>query len=467
MDRVWSRLHTRRCATRGLLLCALCLIIVLVAACAGDNAGNETNAAKAPDYAVAVGKSLNLSAAQVDQKSVETNSVLSITIEWSIVSPEFDPNSPPPAEIINPNSTTPIFVAYVAGTYVLRMVVTWTDSGELLAEREITIEASVNDILARKPANHIASSDVCFACHAPKSWLPATVDHSHVIGACSSCHDNVIATGLSPNHIPTSLECDVCHVTSAWLSNSQFPAGHGLFTGNCLNCHDGIAASGKGPGHLNSSDMCDACHSVNVWIPAFAVDHTQVIGSCESCHNGVLARGKSPTHVATNDSCDFCHSTLNWLDVYGCTNANPCPAPDPNQPPAPPSPPAPDPNQPPPPDPNQPPPPTQGSNVPDHTSVVGACIDCHDGVNASGKSATHIPSSNLCDACHAPAPQHWAPLAAAAVDHSQVLGVCSSCHDGSIATGKSPSHVVTTRECDVCHTTLYWLPPPPPPGTIP
>jgi hypothetical protein len=71
---------------------------------------------------------------------------------------------------------------------------------------------------------------------------------------------------------------------------------------------------------------------------------------------------------------------------------------------------------------------------------------------AWGKSANHINSTDLCDACHTTT--IWAP--ATQTDHTQVLGTCSSCHDGTIATGKNTNHVVTEFECDVCHATTAW-----------
>jgi hypothetical protein len=37
-------------------------------------------------------------------------------------------------------------------------------------------------------------------------------------------------------------------------------------------------------------------------------------------------------------------------------------------------------------------------------------------------------------------------------------GTCSTCHNGTTATGKSGSHFVTTRSCDACHSTTAWTP---------
>ena len=63
-------------------------------------------------------------------------------------------------------------------------------------------------------------------------------------------------------------------------------------------------------------------------------------------------------------------------------------------------------------------------------------------------------SSNTCDACHSTLT--WAP--AVKVDHNEVQGSCTSCHDGNIATGKNPGHFITTVECDSCHSPQSWLP---------
>jgi len=440
------------------LLLLLSLGILLLAACAGDNNTEQAQPTKQPDYVVNVGKSLYLSADGAGGQNLQSTSVLSIIVEWKIVKPVIDPNSPPPAVIINPNSTTPTFVAYVAGEYVLHMTITWADSNEILAEREITIKVGLEDVQTAKPANHIASSDMCFDCHNADNWLLPVVDHTQVIGTCSSCHDGVVATGKGPTHIATSLECDSCHATSAWLSSSSFPSNHMNFTANCINCHDGVAASGKPATHMNTSSACEACHNTSYWRPVSIIDHNQVIGTCESCHNGVSARGKSANHVVTVDACDLCHTTVSWLDVASnCTNVNPCPTPT---------------------DPNSGGTGSGGTgsgngsgsgsgsnttpgNVPDHSTLIGNCITCHNGVDASGKSAAHIASSDLCDACHVKFPATWAPVAASSVDHSQVIGTCSSCHNGVNAKGMSPTHIITSQECDACHVVNYWIPPPP------
>ena len=94
----------------------------------------------------------------------------------------------------------------------------------------------------------------------------------------------------------------------------------------------------------------------------------------------------------------------------------------------------------------------------DHAQVIGSCISCHDGTQASGKPANHINSSDLCDSCHLPGPSLWTPVAAASVNHSQVIGTCVSCHNGVIATGKSSTHPQSDDNCESCHSVINWQP---------
>ena len=64
------------------------------------------------------------------------------------------------------------------------------------------------------------------------------------------------------------------------------------------------------------------------------------------------------------------------------------------------------------------------------------------------------PRSHVCEDCHNVAA--WAPVDR--VDHAQVLGSCSSCHNGALATGKNNGHFVTTQECNICHDADAWAP---------
>jgi hypothetical protein len=89
----------------------------------------------------------------------------------------------------------------------------------------------------------------------------------------------------------------------------------------------------------------------------------------------------------------------------------------------------------------------------DHNAVTAACSTCHNGTTATGKPATHIQTSAPCDDCHSTLA--WIP---ASFDHAGAAGSCSSCHNGTTATGKSPTHFVTSVQCDECHSTSAWVP---------
>ncbi|VAW70293.1 hypothetical protein MNBD_GAMMA09-1624, partial [hydrothermal vent metagenome] len=54
-------------------------------------------------------------------------------------------------------------------------------------------------------------------------------------------------------------------------------------------------------------------------------------------------------------------------------------------------------------------------------------------------------------ACHST--NSWSP--ATRVDHNEVNGTCSSCHNGTIAKGAPNPHYSSTQ-CDVCHSTNNW-----------
>ncbi|NCF15384.1 MAG: hypothetical protein GWP62_08760, partial [Gammaproteobacteria bacterium] len=87
-------------------------------------------------------------------------------------------------------------------------------------------------------------------------------------------------------------------------------------------------------------------------------------------------------------------------------------------------------------------------------NITDNCFSCHNGTDATGKHPTHISTTDICEDCHSTTV--WAP--ATTVDHTQVLGTCSSCHDGNTATGKNNGHFVTNQDCNVCHMTNTWLP---------
>ncbi|WP_455200544.1 Ig-like domain-containing protein, partial [Kaarinaea lacus] len=212
---------------------------------------------------------------------------------------------------------------------------------------------------------HINITGECDACHFNTLWAPvSTVDHNLVVGVCSSCHDDVIATGKHAAHIPTTLECSACHNTAAWsptIGGSGGTVDHSNFVGNCISCHDGVTASGKNAAHINTTNVCDACHQVfpATWnpVPASAVDHSQVIGTCASCHNGVTATGKPVSHPNTTNVCENCHGIppRAWLNIAGIFS---------------------------------------------HSDALGLCSSCHNGGIGPAKSAGHCEPAGECSDCH-------------------------------------------------------------------
>lgn len=84
------------------------------------------------------------------------------------------------------------------------------------------------------------------------------------------------------------------------------------------------------------------------------------------------------------------------------------------------------------------------------------CSACHSRgglIRADGPPLDHIRSTAQCQDCHSMA--SWA--AVRRVDHTQVLGSCSSCHNGTIATGKTPDHPPASSQCELCHRTTTWV----------
>ena len=78
------------------------------------------------------------------------------------------------------------------------------------------------------------------------------------------------------------------------------------------------------------------------------------------------------------------------------------------------------------------------------------CYACHAAgsrIGATAKPTSHMISNDDCAQCHTPF--GWKPVAA--FNHLNVIGSCSSCHNGVQANGKSVGHMPTTAACSVCH----------------
>jgi Cytochrome c7 and related cytochrome c len=323
-----------------------------------------------------------------------------------------------------------------------------------------------------KNATHLPTSNICGDCHSTVAWKPAAFDHSTVVpGTCFTCHNGTRATGKNATHFATNNTCDNCHTTNLWKpAKSPFDHTSATTVSNCYSCHNGtqLPAVGKGPTHISTTTACGTCHSTAKWtITPLKIDHTQVVGTCFSCHNGTKSSGKSAVHIASSTACDTCHLTTNWLvaatavdhtQVTGaCFSCHSGTKKTPSRT-------------------------ITGKSaahfatnntcenchktnvwVPsvkpfDHTSATSPtnCFSCHNGTKppAVGKNATHITTTNVCGSCHTTSV--WKPVAPTAVDHTQVVGTCFSCHNGTKATGKSGTHITTSTTCDACHTTINW-----------
>ncbi len=169
------------------------------------------------------------------------------------------------------------------------------------------------------PATHIATSRRCEQCHSTVAWLPVmTVDHTQVSGACTGCHNGVIATGKPPKHLTTAAACDSCHTTNAWTParvDHKAIAPH-----TCTGCHNAVRATGLPRAHLATPQSCDACHGTLGWRPA-RVDHTHLTGACATCHDNAAAIGLPPEHLRLRNDCSSCHTYPDW-DVVHFTHAS-------------------------------------------------------------------------------------------------------------------------------------------------
>lgn len=89
----------------------------------------------------------------------------------------------------------------------------------------------------------------------------------------------------------------------------------------------------------------------------------------------------------------------------------------------------------------------------DHLEVIGSCSSCHDGRRAMTKPVDHLPAGNACDDCHRTTA--WVP---ANFDHGGIVAGCFGCHDGVTAVGKAPNHIPATNVCEDCHRTISFSP---------
>ena len=293
-------------------------------------------------------------------------------------------------------------------------------------------------------AGHVATAGRdCAACHAGAaasfaSWSGGTYAHQASDINCSVCHNGTTAKGITtPPHIPTGvIQCSNCHTNTA-TSFVTYTMNHTAVNGSrCDSCHNGsYAAEGtKGAqgtasfsGHLPTNGQdCLACHAkaangYTSWAGAKYV-HAANDTNCSSCHNGTTAAGKTtPPHVPVGTvQCSNCHTNTATSFVTYTMN---------------------------------------------HSAVNGSrCDSCHSGsYTAEGTKGAlgtasysgHVATNGQdCLACHASAATSYTSWAGAKYVHAAGDTNCSSCHNGTAATGKTtPPHIpVGTAQCSNCHT---------------
>ncbi len=280
-----------------------------------------------------------------------------------------------------------------------------------------------------KLATHIPVTGQCDSCHTGYvAWAPSNMNHTGQT-SCTTCHGGAYvaqnAQKKTLTHIATTAQCSTCHnSTTTWATGTfNHATASPPATGICSTCHNGTNALGKPASiHIRTTAQCDVCHkNFTAFAPAI-MSHTGTTGpvaagNCITCHNGsytaVNAKAKTATHILTSQSCDVCHMATAWK-------------------------------------------PTSFA----HTGITaGPCTTCHNGISAVAKPAVHIPTSASCEACHRIG-MSWLPLITPYSHAGIGVGTCATCHVASYPNieAKSASHLPTTASCDACHNTTAWLP---------
>lgn len=269
-----------------------------------------------------------------------------------------------------------------------------------------------------KHSGHIATApgQDCKACHTTQDWSTVNVDHSTITAPCATCH----AAAKGAKHFPTpaNSDCGVCHRVNPLLwSNATFD--HSSTTSTCVTCHNGNfpPVEGKNATHIVTTNKCESCHLATDW-KIVNVDHTQItnVTKCSTCHAQAAVQVKH-FPVPAGQECSTCHSSATPLSWSNATF--------------------------------------------DHATVATArCDSCHNGSfgGAEGKGGNHIPipAGQDCKVCHVARSAGGGWALASVFNHGLVSTVsCLQCHNGTFvsqgAVGKSAAHIRSTDNCALCH----------------
>ena len=267
----------------------------------------------------------------------------------------------------------------------------------------------------------------CDTCHNTQTFVGAKFNHVGVApGTCQSCHNGTHGAGQDQRTTSqTSASCDSCHRTSAWTPAAGLrPRRRGArhlrelprrqaATGKSAHAHAGG----------NASQLRRLPHAPSAAGGPTAWNHTQmaVTAQCATCHSGgfppadgrpanhVPVRSRSPARRSAN--CDSCHKGgfSTWAN----------------------------------------------GALPRNVGVGERAVRelPHRQLPERGGQAQHRDPHRRDRLRELPQrPPSWA---GAKVDHSTFTAAtnCTSCHNGSTATGKSAAHMpVGATNCVSCHS---------------
>ena len=276
-----------------------------------------------------------------------------------------------------------------------------------------------------KPTPHVPTTRQCDGCHTMvpsslyNSFRPAKMDHTGTAGQCVTCHSGTYkfanAQAQAVTHIKTTRACDSCHLN--FVAFSPATMDHSGLNGQCSTCHSGAYlsenAQQKPTTHLPTTAQCDTCHTSTVtWATAAFAHDATATGNCSSCHKpGGPGLSKPTNHVPTALQCDTCHTNF---AAFKPAFMN-------------------------------------------HAGTAAQCSTCHNGAyvfaRADQQGVTHVPDKRQCDVCHT-STVVWTAMTF--VHPANAAGTCSNCHSGQYLTEnaqmKPTTHLVTTAQCDTCHS---------------
>ena len=284
----------------------------------------------------------------------------------------------------------------------------------------------------------------CATCHASAasafaSWAGGKFAHAATDTNCSSCHNGTTATGLTtPPHIPvTGVQCSNCHTNTAASFATYTMTPHGgqrqplrLLPQRFVHRRGNHGRARYRVVPRPRRDRRPRLHHLprqrGLGFTSWAggkFTHAATDTNCSSCHNGTTATGlTTPPHIpVTGVQCSNCHTnTAASFVTY-----------------------------------------TMG-----HSAAVSAsrCDSCHNGSytgegtkGALGTASLSRSRRDQRQRLHHLSRQRglaFTSWAGGKFTHAATDTNCSSCHNGTTATGlKTPPHIpVTGVQCSNCHT---------------